>query len=109
MTLEEKEKQIIDHYGLRHQLQYLFGEIFELMEAIIEQELYISIEPLLKDGHKVDRQLLHKHTTDEFADVEHLLDQIALKLEIVRDEVLKVKEFKADRQLQRIKTGGFNE
>lgn len=103
MTLEEKEKRIIDHYGLRHQLKYLFGEIFELMEAIIEEDIYIRIEPLLKDAHKVDRKLLHKHTTDEFGDVEHLLDQIALKLDIMKSEVLKVKEFKADRQLERMR------
>lgn len=101
MTLEEKEKQIIDHYGLRHQLKYLFGEIFELMEAIIEQDIYSKVEEVFHCG--VNKKLLQKHTTDEFGDVEHLLDQIALKLEIVRDEVLKVKEFKADRQLERIR------
>lgn len=103
MTLEEKEKKIIDHYGLRNQLKHLFSEIFELMEAIIEQDIYIQLEPFFKKKFKVDRQLLHKHTTEEFADTEHLLDQVALKLEIVRNEVLKVKEYKADRQLGRIK------
>lgn len=101
MILSEKEKQIIDHYGLRHQLKQLFSEIFELIEAIIEQDIYTNIEGVFHCG--IDTIYLQTHTTEEFADTEHLLDQIALKLNIIREEVLKVKEFKADRQLERIK------
>lgn len=101
MTLEEKEKSIIDHYGLRHQLKHLFSEIYELTEAIIEQDIYSQIGAY--EGNKV---AFKKHTTEEFADTEHLLDQIALKLDIMRSEVLKVKEQKADRQLKRIEEEG---
>lgn len=97
MALEDNEKEIIDHYGLRHQLKYLFSEIYELTEAIIEQDIYSQIGAY--EGNKV---AFKKHTTEEFADVEHILDQIALKLEIARNEVLKVKEQKAERQLKRI-------
>lgn len=109
MTLEEKEKAIIDHYGLRNQLKHLFSEIFELTEAIIEQDIYRQVEEVTKSifgtGYSINEALLKKHTIEEFADVEHLLDQIALNLEIARNEVLKVKEQKADRQLNRIENG----
>ena len=100
MTLEEKEKAIIDHYGLRNQLKHLFSEIYELTEAILEQEIYTNIENVFHCG--IDTIYLKEHTNEEFGDTEHLLDQIALKLEIVREKVLKVKEYKADRQLKRI-------
>lgn len=103
MTLEEKEKAIIEYYGLRNQIRVLFGEIFELLEAIIEQDIYYKVFAILGETNLLpSKETLKEHTTEEYADVEHVLDQIALKLEIVRDEILKVKEYKADRQLKRI-------
>ena len=38
MTLEEKEKAIIDNYGVINQLKHFQSEVWELNEAIIKYE-----------------------------------------------------------------------
>lgn len=67
MALEEKEKQIINHYGVMAQLDYFPTEIYELIEAIIQYEKTIIFKRS------------KKHITEELADCEMMLDQFKIK------------------------------
>ena len=52
MTVNEKAKVIIDHYGVLSQLKYFQSEVFELNEAIFEKEkigAYPGIEEKVED------------------------------------------------------------
>lgn len=85
----EKLKLIIRHYGVMHQVKYLFGEIFELTEAII----------------RGDRD----HIVEEFADVQVLLSQLIVHFGINTSDVNEIMDFKINRQLDRIKKEGEQE
>ena len=87
MTLEDKEKAIVDNYGLMEQLKYWFTEIAELTIAITKYRYGVGSKEEVKD---------------EIADVDMMLNQFRVALEILKKDVEEVKEFKADRQLKRI-------
>lgn len=105
MTLEEKEKSIIEHYGLNPQLKYIQTEIFELNEAIIkykvaEEENVISSalgEPPIWNMEKLKEDIM-----EEMADVQMMLGQFKVHFDIKDEEIDKIMNFKADRQLKRI-------
>lgn len=92
MTLEEKEKAIIDNYGLMEQLKYWFTEIAELTIAITKYQYGV--------GSK-------EEVVDEIGDVDMMLNQFRVALDILKKEIEDVKEFKADRQLKRIENGYY--
>lgn len=85
----DKLKTIVKHYGVMHQVKYLFTEIFELTEAIIHGD--------------------RDHITEEFADVQVLLSQIIVNFGIDSNEVNEIMDFKINRQLDRIKKEGEQE
>ena len=87
MTLEDKEKAIVDNYGLMEQLKYWFTEIAELTIAITKYQYGVGSKEEVKG---------------EIADVDMMLNQFRVALEILKKDVEEVKEFKADRQLKRI-------
>ena len=96
--MEEKLKQIINHYGVMPQLKYFQSEVFELNEAIINAEnnrlVGISRKP---------SELAIKHIAEEIADVMVMLNQFRLYYGITDEEVKDIMIKKIDRQLERIK------
>lgn len=96
MTLEEKEKAIIDYYKPRHQVKYMFGEVSELQEAITDYE-YVEIYK----GSPAERW--HKeHIVEEVGDVQLMVNQFKRFYDISDEDIKGVMEEKADRQLMRI-------
>lgn len=91
MTLEEKEKSIIEHYGLNPQLKYIQTEVFEMNEAIIRHE---------ENAYPSDMCL--ENIIEEIADVQMMLNQFKVYFNIKEEELNKIMNFKADRQLKRI-------
>lgn len=74
---------IVHHYGIENQLKKLSEEVYELQEAILKKQ----------DLDKI---------TEEFADVQVLLDQIRLYFDLNEAHIIHAKEFKIDRQINRI-------
>ena len=71
MTLEEKEKAIINNYGLMEQLKYWFTEIAELTIAITKYQYGV--------GSK-------EEVVDEIGDVDMMLNQFRVALDILKKE-----------------------
>ena len=96
---EEKLLKIINHYGVKHQLKYFQSEVFELNEAIIdyEHDTGLRLDDNWYYGHKSK-----EHISEEIADVMVMLNQFMLHYDILNEEVVKVMEYKIDRQLGRI-------
>lgn len=96
--MEEKLLQIIQRYGINHQLRKFNEEAFELEEAIIKAEcnrlIGISRNP---------SELAIDHIAEELADVMVLLSQFKEYYDIKPFEIYRVMEQKIDRQLNRIK------
>lgn len=100
MTLEEKEKAIINNYGVIPQLKYFQSEVFELNEAIIRYEQFLI------DSEKGISDILRDNIMEEIADVQLMLNQFKRHYDI-SDEIIKViMNKKADRQLKRIEEEG---
>ena len=87
--MKDKLLEIINHYGVMHQLKYFQSEVFELNEAIIQYENTDTINK--------------KHIAEEIADVCVLLNQIIEYYKISRADINMNMVFKIDRQLDRIK------
>jgi NTP pyrophosphatase (non-canonical NTP hydrolase) len=99
--MKEKLLKIIRHYGLKHQLKKLTEEIFELMEAITEYEMYRrSAFPSLSVENKYK-----KHIEEEFADVLVLLSQIKRHYNLDSEILKEIMDYKINRQLDRMKRG----
>lgn len=92
MTLEEKELEIIVHYQPRPQIKYMYTELSELQEAIIEYEHNIRQEKL-------------DHIKEEIADVQLMLNQFKRYYDVSDEDIKRVMNEKADRQLKRIEEG----
>lgn len=85
---DEKLETICQHYGIRHQLKKLSEEVFELQEAVIDNEWDV-------DGNT-------DHIAEELADVMVLWAQITLHYDIPTQTVQGIMEEKVERQLKRI-------
>lgn len=79
---KNKLLSIVKHYGILHQIKYLYTEIFELTEAVI-----------LNDK---------EHITEEYADVMVLLAQVSEYFNLDHIAVNVIMDNKIDRQLTRI-------
>ena len=98
--MKEELKQIIQHYGIDHQLRKFNEECFELEEAIIIYENEIPhCDPIADAGYI---EMLKKHITGEIADVTVMLKQFQYYYEIEDKEIEEVMNFKIKRQLDRI-------
>ena len=100
--MEEKLKQIINHYGVVPQLKYLQSEVFELNESIIRYEelqksaiAELDCNPQWDDEYK-------QHITEELADVMVMLCQFKEHYEIDGNKIMDIMNQKIDRQLERI-------
>ena len=85
---DEKLETICQHYGIRKQLKKLSEEVFELQEAVIDNEWDV-------DGNT-------DHIAEELADVMVLWAQITLHYDIPTQTVQGIMEEKVERQLKRI-------
>ena len=85
---DEKLETICQHYGIRKQIKKLSEEVFELQEAVIDNEWDV-------DGNT-------DHVAEELADVMVLWEQITLHYDIPTQTVQGIMEEKVERQLKRI-------
>ena len=85
---DKKLETICQHYGIRNQLKKLSEEVFELQEAVIDNEWDV-------DGNT-------DHIAEELADVMVLWAQITLHYDIPTQTVQGIMEEKVERQLKRI-------
>jgi NTP pyrophosphatase (non-canonical NTP hydrolase) len=88
--MEEKLKQIINHYGVMPQLKYIHSEYFELDEAIMNYEWVKYVN---------DNK---QHIAEEIADIMVMLKQFQYYYEISDKQIEDIMNFKIDRQLDRI-------
>lgn len=87
--MTEKDLEIIcQHYGIRKQLKKLSEEVFELQEAVIDNEWDV-------DGNT-------DHIAEELADVMVLWEQIRLHYEVPIQVIQGIMKEKIERQLKRI-------
>ena len=95
--MKEELLQIINHYGIKHQLKYIHSEYFELDEVITQREYQT------KDKKPYELVEFEKaHIIEEIADIEVMLDQFKAYYDIGQEEINKVKDYKIKRQLERI-------
>lgn len=79
---------ICQHYGIRGQLKKISEEVFELQEAVIDNEWDV-------DGNI-------EHIAEELADVMVLWEQIRLHYEVPIQVIQGIMKEKIERQLKRI-------
>ena len=84
----EKLETICQHYGIRKQIKKLSEEVFELQEAVIDNEWDV-------DGNT-------DHIAEELADVMVLWEQIRLHYDVPIQVVKGIMKEKIERQLKRI-------
>lgn len=87
--IDERLKQIADHYGLYSQLSILQEECAELIQAASKY----------KRNRLIDD---YQHIVEEIADVEIMIAQVKYLLKMPNYHVDGVKEEKITRQLERI-------
>ena len=87
--IDERLKQIADHYGLDEQLNILQEECAELIQAASKY----------KRNRLIDD---YQHIVEEIADVEIMIAQVKYLLKMPNYHVDGVKEEKIKRQLERI-------
>lgn len=90
--MREKLLKIINNYGTRNQLKYLYTELYEFTEAIIEYE---------EDENGNIRTQLN-HIQEEIADLMVMLEQFKAYYNLSNEDVLETMEYKIERQLKRI-------
>ena len=86
--IDENLEKICQHYGIRKQLKKLSEEVFELQEAVIDNEWDV-------DGNT-------DHIAEELADVMVLWEQIRLHYEVPIQVIQGIMKEKIERQLKRI-------
>lgn len=101
MELQEKQLQIIKHYGPDYQLKRLTEECGELIVAIAKFQRsaqYLNIKKRVPSNEL-------NNLISEMADVENLIEQIKFDYGLINGGVERVKKYKVDRELDRIKKG----
>ena len=90
--MQDKEKQIINHYGVLPQLKYMQTEMFEFVEAILTKELVGAYSGIKEK----------QHIEEEYADLTMMLEQFKEYYHLDEDNIQRIKEQKIERQLKRI-------
>ena len=98
-SLHEKNKKIIDRYGLDHQLLQLTEECGELIQATSK---YWRAK---EEYGQAEIYMAETDLKEEIADVLVLVDQIFHRLGVDEEEVHQKMAYKIDRQLGRMKKG----
>lgn len=100
--MKDKERQIIEHYGVIPQLKYMQTEMFEFIEAVFDYE------NLYKDNWtelpNEDDEEYKQHIEEEYADLTMMLEQIKVYYNLNEESIQKIREQKIERQLERIET-----
>lgn len=98
LDLEDKQLEILKHYGREKQSRMLVEECGELI---------VAISKLRRNGKSLN--IRYKVPSEEFnnlieelADVENLIDQIKMDYDMINEGVKRVKEYKVNRELDRI-------
>ena len=94
-TVLDKQSEIIEHHGIDKQLDQLIEECGELIVAISKYKRYIP------GGNSIDVSLIHE-IVQELGDVKNLIEQLELSSEFIGEGVSKVKEYKVNREIDRI-------
>lgn len=105
--MNEKLREIINHYGVDKQLKYFQSEIFELNEAIIKyhnkgimDNVIDAVCSVMSLGNYEDKY--RNAVIEEIADVMVMLKQFQLYYNIPTKDIREVMNKKIDRQLERI-------
>ncbi|MBO5843446.1 MAG: hypothetical protein J6Q96_01100 [Bacteroidales bacterium] len=96
--MKENLLKIINHYGVVHQQRKLNEEVFELQEAIINRNLHWNYDTEIQD-----MKPLNEHIKEEIADVLNVVEQFIYFYEIDVKELIEIKHYKVNRQLERMK------
>lgn len=92
-SLEKKQRAIINHYGLDHQLDRLIEESAELIQAISKWKRDYKSE------NCIDKL---QHLIEELGDVKNLIEQVEFDNEYIREGIARTVEYKVNRELDRI-------
>lgn len=98
MEMIEALKLTINHYGVLPQLKHMQGEVYELSEAIIKRETEYQFS---ETTVKMDKDNI-EHIKEEIADVMNMVEQFIYYYEIDVHELIEIKHYKMNRQLNRI-------
>lgn len=99
--MKEKERQIINFYGVFHQLKYMQTEMFELIEAVFDYENQVPYCDAILDKDVINH--FKKHIEEEYADLTMMLEQFKEYYQLDEDNIQRIKEQKIERQLKRLK------
>ena len=88
--MREKLLKIINNYGTRNQLKYLYTELYEFTEAVLDYE------------HDETGLMNKNHIQEEFADLMVMLEQFKVYYNLSNEGVLETMKYKIERQLKRI-------
>ena len=94
--MDPRIEKIVCHYGFRHQLGKAREELYELIEVIEK------VQKAMADGDLTEKCL--NHMAEEIADVRIMVDQLELAMGKEK-QCEAIREFKLDRQMQRIARG----
>lgn len=105
--MREKLLEIIEHFGVIHQLKYFQSEVFELNEAIINAENYEfdSNDSYTKICCNTESYI--EHIAEELADCYVMLEQFKFYYGIEDMDVKEIMNKKIDRTIKRIKEGYY--
>lgn len=97
--MKEDLLEIIEHYGISHQLKKFNEEAYELIEAVRDfQEEYTIVG---YDIEKVDKYFLD-NILEEFADVCVVLEQLKAYYDLDNKKIIETMKYKIERQKKRI-------
>lgn len=97
--MKEDLLEIIEHYGVSHQLRKFNEEGYELIEAIRDyEEDYIRVDCNQDDVNKY----FIENILEEFADVCVLLEQFKAHYNLDNKKIIETMKYKIERQKKRI-------
>lgn len=97
--MKEDLLEIIEHYGISHQLRKFNEEAYELIEAVRDfQEEYAIVG---YDIEKVNKYFLD-NILEEFADVCVVLEQLKAYYDLDNKKIIETMKYKIERQKKRI-------
>ncbi len=100
--MKDKEKQIIEHYGVIPQLKYMQTEMFEFIEAVLQYEHINNYDKTSSNFKTYGNNIMKEHIEEEYADLTMMLEQIKVYYNLNEGNIQKIKEQKIERQLERI-------
>lgn len=99
--MKDKERQIINYYGVIPQLKYMQTEMFEFIDAVLTYENQVPYCDRILDKNLIN--YLKKHIEEEYADLTMMLEQFKEYYHLNEEHIQKIKDYKIERQLERIK------